>query len=423
MQNNDTKGYKKPVKNEEEWSPLETVIRQGAQKMLQVALEHEMAEFLEKYNTITDPDGTQVVTRNGHHPSREIMTGIGKIEIKQPRVDDRGIRKDKAISEFTSQLLPKYMRKIPSIENLLPVLYLKGISTQDFSTALSAILGKNAKNVSANVIVRLKAKWEEEYQLWQKEDLSQKEYAYIWADGVHFNVRLEEDRTCFLVIIGVDRDGHKELLAVSDGYRESTQSWKEVLIDLKERGLKTDPKLAIGDGAMGFWSALREVYSRTKEQRCWVHKTANVLDKLPKRIQPKAKQAILNMYQSETKEEALKAYTKFIKTYEDKYPKAVNCLRKDKDQLFTFYSFPAGHWRHIRTSNPIESTFATVRLRTKRTKGMAKRITTLTMVWKLGKEAQKRWIKIHAYPKLEMVWNGMTFIDGLLSNPLEKVAA
>ncbi len=420
MKNNDIKGQNNL---EERWSPLELVIRQGAQSMLQAALEYEVAEFLEIYKPIKDQSGNQSVTRNGHHPSREIMTGIGGIGIKQPRVDDRAIRKDKATSEFTSKLIPKYMRKVPSIENLLPILYLKGISTNDFASALSAILGENAKNVSANVIVKLKTKWEEEYRLWQKEDLSKKEYVYIWADGVHFNVRLEEDRTCFLVIIGVDRDGNKELIAVSDGYRESVQSWKEVLLDLKGRGLTIEPKLAIGDGAMGFWSALRAVYSATKEQRCWVHKTANILDKLPKRIQPKAKQSILDMYQSETKEEALKAYDKFLKTYEDKYPKATKCLSKDKEQLFTFYSFPAGHWRHIRTSNPIESTFATVRLRTKRTKGMATRITTLTMVWKLGKEAQKRWIKIHAYPKLELVWNGMSFIDGLLVNPSDNLAA
>lgn len=402
------------------WSPLEEIAREGARKMLQMALELEVNEFLNKYSGLKDEAGKQAVVRNGYSPSREIMTGIGNLEVKQPRVDDRKVRTNKKEVVFTSEILPKYIRRIPSIDNLLPVLYLKGISTSAFPVALEAILGKNARNLSSNVIVGLKSKWKEEYEEWSKRDLSKKEYVYFWVDGIHFNIRLEDERSCILVIVAADATGKKELLAVSDGFRESKISWKDVLLSLKERGLKSYPKLAVGDGALGFWSALPEVFPETNEQRCWVHKTANILDKMPKSIQPKAKAAIHEMYMAETKENALKAYEHFINVYSDKYPKAVECLTKDKDRLFTFYDFPAAHWRHIRSTNPIESTFATVRLRTAKTKGMGTRATTVTMVWKLGIEAEKTWIRIHKHQALIHVLEGRIFIDGELKE--EQVA-
>ena len=388
--------------------------------MLSVALELEVNNFIKKYSDLKDEFGNQAVVRNGYSPKREIMTGIGNIEIKQPRVDDRKIRLKSNVPVFSSYILPKYLRRFPSIDNLLPALYLKGVSTGDFPVALESILGKRAKNLSANVIVGLKSKWKEEYETWSKRDLSNKEYVYFWVDGIHFNVRLEDDRTCILVVVAADSTGKKELLAVSDGYRESKISWNDILLSLKERGLKLAPKLAIGDGALGFWSALREIFPTTSEQRCWVHKTANILDKMPKSIQPKAKAAIHDIYMADTKKEALTAYEHFISVYSDKYPKAVECLTKDKDRLFTFYDFPAAHWRHIRSTNPIESTFATVRLRTARTKGMGTRITTLTMVWKLGIEAEKTWIRLHKYQALIHVIEGRKFSDGLLKE--EKVA-
>ena len=402
------------------WSPLEEIAREGARKMLAVALELEVNDFLKKYLDFKDEAGYQAVVRNGYSPERKIMTGIGNIEIKQPRVDDRKIRVKSNIPVFSSQILPKYLRRFPSINNLLPALYLKGVSTGDFPAALEAILGKKAKNLSANVIVGLKTKWKEEYESWSKRDLSKKEYVYFWVDGIHFNVRLEDDRTCILVIVAADTTGKKELLAVSDGYRESKISWSDVLLSLKERGLKISPKLAVGDGALGFWSALGEVFPTTREQRCWVHKTANILDKMPKSIQPKAKAAIHDIYMADTKKEALVAYEHFINLYSDKYPKAVECLTKDKERLFTFYDFPAAHWRHIRSTNPIESTFATVRLRTARTKGMGTRITTLTMVWKLGIEAEKTWIRLHKHQALIHVMEGRKFNDGVLKE--EQVA-
>ena len=396
------------------WSPLEEIAREGARKMLQIALEVEVNEFLKKYSDVKNDSGNQSVVRNGYSPERKIMTGIGNLEIKQPRVDDRKVRSDKNVPVFSSQILPKYMRRFPSIDNLLPALYLKGISTGDFPAALEAILGKKAKNLSANVIVGLKSKWKEEYESWSKRDLSKKEYVYFWVDGIHFNVRLEDDRTCILVVVAADSTGKKELLAVSDGYRESKISWSDVLLSLKERGLKISPKLAVGDGALGFWSALAEVFPTTREQRCWVHKTANILDKMPKGIQPKAKSAIHEMYMADTKKEALLAYEHFISVYSDKYPKAVECLTKDKDRLFTFYDFPAEHWRHIRSTNPIESTFATVRLRTSKTKGLGTRVATLTMVWKLGTEAEKSWRRIHKHQALVYVIEGRKFINGKL---------
>ena len=392
---------------------LQEILREGARKMLQEAIHHEVGDYLEKYKEAQDDKGHSLAVRNGFLPEREILTGLGPVKVKQPRVDDRKLRAAKGIGGFCSQILPPYMRRIPSIDNLIPALYLRGISTGDFPNALSAILGEKAKNLSANTVVRLKAKWKQEYEQWCARDLSEKEYVYIWVDGIYFNVRLEEDRTCILVVMGADREGNKVLLGITDGFRESKLSWGEFLLELKLMGLKA-PSLAIGDGALGFWAALREVYPTTREQRCWVHKTANILNKLPKRAQAKAKTHIHSMYMAETKENALEAYEKFRTIYGDKYYRAVQCLEKNKDQLFTFYDFPAVHWMHIRTTNPIESTFATVRLRTKRTKGCGSRITTLTMVFQLAREAQKRWRKLRGSNIIPLVIEGRKFIDGVL---------
>ena len=402
------------------WSPLEQIAREGARKMLQLALENEVDEFVQKQSILRDENSKKIVSKNGYMPERDIVTGIGPLTIKQPRVDDRNLKNYSNMARFTSNILPRYLRKIPSIDNLIPTLYLKGISTNDFGTALSAILGEGAKGLSATNIVRLKQSWETDYKDWENRDLSNKNYAYFWVDGIYFNVRLDDDRSCILVIMAADRYGNKELLAVSDGYRESSLGWRELLLDLKKRGLKSGPKLAIGDGALGFWKALSEVFPSTKRQRCWVHKTANILDKMPKSIQPKAKSAIKDMYMAPTKEMALKAYDHFVKVFSDKYPKAVGCLVKDKENLFTFYDFPAIQWIHIRTTNPIESTFATVRLRTTKTRGCGSRIATLTMVFKLAFEASKTWKRLKGHQFIVHVLENKKFVDGEL---VEEVAA
>jgi len=405
----------------EELSPgnvLEAILKEGAQKMLQAAISNEVEEFLLKFQDDRDERGHRLAVRNGSMPERELLTSLGSISICQPRIDDRKLRKREKSEPFTSNILPRYMRRIPSLDNLIPVLYLKGISTGDFPQALSAILGESAKGLSAANIVRLKARWEDDYKFWAKRDLSEKTYVYFWVDGIYFNVRLDDDRVCLLVIMGADENGNKELIAVSDGYRESKISWKELLLDLKRRGLKQGPKLCIGDGGLGFWAAVREIFPKACEMRCWVHKTANILDKLPKSMQSKAKSHIYDMYRAENKKEALGAYDHFIDVYQDKFPKAVECLTKDKDSLFTFYDFPAVHWIHIRTTNPIESTFATVRLRTKRTKGCGSRTATLTMVFKLALEAEKTWKRLKGYNLIPLVLEERVFLDGVL----QKVA-
>lgn len=398
-------------------SVLEDLAREGARRILQEALENEIVEFLDKH--AEGKDGQRIVVRNGHMRERSILFGIGPIPIKKPRVDDRKLRNEMGEEGFSSKILPKFLRRVPSLDKLIPVLYLKGISTTDFPTALEAILGKNAPGLSASNIVRLKAVWEKEYEEWSKRDLSEKEYAYIWVDGIYFNVRLDKDRPCILVIMGADKHGKKELIAVKDGFRESEISWKEMLLDLKDRGLDRSPKLAIGDGALGFWKAIDQVYPDIKQQRCWVHKTANILDKLPKSVQPEAKESIHEMYMAPSRKIALKEFDKFVTVFGNKYPKAVKCLTKSKDQLFTFYDFPEEHWSHIRTTNPIESTFATVRLRTRRTKGCGSRRATLTMVFKLGLEAQKNWRRLKGYRVLPFVLENRVFNNGMM----EKLAS
>jgi len=407
------------IKEESTWSVLEQVARQGAQKMLQLALENEVQEFILKHSNLTGEDGKKVVAKNGYMPQREIVTGMGPLPIKQPRIDDRNL-KEYCVERFTSNILPRYLRRMPSVDNLIPVLYLKGISTNDFGSALSAILGQGAAGLSATNIVRLKSCWEEDYLKWKSRDLSHKNYVYLWVDGIYFNVRLDDERSCILVIMGADKHGNKELVAVCDGYRESKIAWSEMLLDLKQRGLSFAPKLAIGDGSLGFWAALDEVFPETKRQRCWVHKTANILDKLPKSIQSKAKSMIHEMYMAATKEAALKAYDHFTQSFEPKYPKAVECLRKDKENLFTFYDYPATHWIHIRTTNPIESTFATVRLRTTKTKGCGSRTATLSMVFKLTMEAARTWKKLKGHQLILLLLENRKFVDGEL---VEEVAA
>ena len=388
---------------------LEEILRQGARKMLQATIENEVIEYVENNRHLRDDEGRCLVVRNGSKPERDIITGIGKVRVRQPRVHDR-----REGQQFTSHILPPYMRRLPSIDALIPALYLKGVSTGDFSEALESILGPKASGLSATNVVRLKEIWKHDYEQWEKRDLSQKRYVYVWADGIHFNVRLDDERTCILVLIGATQDGKKELLAIHDGYRESKLSWKELLRDLKTRGLAHEPAFAVGDGGLGFWAALREEFPSTREQRCWVHKTANILDKMPKGVQSKAKKRIHDMYLAETKEQAFKACDEFISLYDAKYPKACACLRNDKDVLFTFYDFPAEHWIHIRTTNPIESTFATVRHRTKRTKGCGSRTATLTMVFKLVDAAEKHWRKLNKPQFVMKVIEGAKFVDGVM---------
>jgi putative transposase len=403
---------------------LEEILRKGAQKLLQLAVEAEVDSFIENYKIKTDKNGHRLAVRNGYHKERNIVTSLGSVAVQQPRIDDRKLRQKYPKEEFTSAILPKYMRRVPSIDNLIPALYLKGISTQDFPNALAAILGDGVKNLSANTVVRLKQSWMQDYNEWCKSDLSHKKYVYIWADGIYFNVRLDDARSCILVIIAADDKGNKELLAISDGYRESAASWNTMLLDLKRRGMTVGPSLAIADGALGFWAALAEVYPQTAWQRCWVHKTANILDKLPESVQGKAKKMIHNMYMAENKKSAIAEYEFFIKAFKEKYEKAVKCLEKDYEQLFTFYDFPAAHWQHIRTTNAIESTFSTIRLRTKRTKGCGSREATLAMVFKLAQEAEKRWRKLRSFKLLPFVLAGEKFIDGEPENKeILKVAA
>jgi len=397
---------------EESRNALDEILQEGARRMLQAAIEAEVATYIEERAHLVDPEtGCRLVVRNGHQPERTIQSGVGDIPVRKPRVNDR--RKGQ---KFTSSILPPYMRRTPSIEALLPILYLKGVSTNDFPEALKAILGEDATGLSPSTISRLKIVWQDEYEEWNGRSLEGKRYVYWWVDGIHFNVRLSDDRPCLLVIVGTLEDGTKELVGIWDGERESKLSWLELLRDLKRRGLAEGPKLCVGDGALGFWRAKEEEFPKARKQRCWVHKTANVLDKMPKKVQPSAKSLIHEMYMAESKKDALEAFDEFMALYEAKYPRACECLKKDKDVLFTFYDFPAEHWVHIRTTNPIESTFATVRHRSRQTKGCGSRTATLTMVFKLAREAEKRWRKINGYELIDKVIRGVVFKDGIEVN-------
>lgn len=390
---------------------LTEICRQGAREMLARAIEAEVADWIDGHAHLKDETGRRQVVRNGSHPERNILTGLGPIEVKQPRVQDR--RPPGQRETFNPAVLPPYLRRTKNIDEAIPWLYLKGISTGDFPEALQGLFGVEAKGISATTVTRLKAAWEEEHLAWSKRSLKDKHYVYVWADGVHFNIRLEEGRQCILVLMGATADGKKELIAITDGYRESEQSWKELLLDCKSRGLEIEPSLAVGDGALGFWKAMRQVWDTTKEQRCWVHKTANVLDKLPKGSQPKAKGMLHEIYLAESREKAVKAFDLFVTTYESKYPKATECLSKDRDVLLTFYDFPAEHWLHVRTSNPIESTFATVRLRHSKTKGSGSRTACLTMVFKLMESASKKWRALNGSSLIKEIIAGAVFVDGL----------
>ena len=386
---------------------LTALLRNGAKALISQAVEAELAAILMSYQHEKLADGRQAVVRNGYLPERTIQTGVGDVKIKVPKVRDRSEQGIK----FNSSLLPPYLKRTKSMEKLIPWLYLKGISTGGFQEALSALVGEQAKGLSANTISRLKADWLREHQIWSRRDLRQKQYVYFWADGIYSNVRMD-DRLCLLVIVGVTEHGQKELVAVEDGFRESSASWEEVLIKLRQKGLTQGPRLATGDGALGFWNALSKVYPDCRHQRCWVHKTANVLNKVSKTMQPKVKQSLHNIWMAETKKEAEKAFDNALECYRAKYPKAMECLNKDREELLTFYDFPAEHWIHIRTTNPIESTFATVRLRSKRSKNCGSRETTLAMVYKLMESAQKKWRKIKGFNLLSLVINNVPFKDG-----------
>jgi len=393
---------------------LTQVLRQGAWQLLKQAIELEVEEFILRYQDLRDELGRSRVVRNGHLPQREIQTGIGGVKVRVPRVRDRGTGAESPEKiRFRSSLVPPYLRRSKSVEELLPLLYLKGISTGDFSEALSALLGSEAPGLSANTISRLKQGWKQDYEQWCQRDLSKGRYIYIWIDGIHCQARREDARICLLVVIGARADGSKEVLAVEDGYRESEQSWLELLTNLRSRGLTIDPKLAIGDGALGFWKALPQVFGKTRHQRCWVHKTANVLNRLPKSVQPKAKQSLQQIWMAESRETANRAFDSFLEAYGSKYPKSTSCLVKDREQLLSFYDFPAEHWQHLRTTNPIESTFATVRLRTAKTRNCLSRQTLLTMVFKLSLSAQKRWRRLRGYRRLGDVVKDVRFIDGI----------
>lgn len=387
---------------------LTDVLRAGARALLAQAIDAEVAAFLATHREERDESGRARLVRNGYLPARTIQTGIGDIAVKAPRVRDRA-----GSIRFTSSILPPYLRRTRTIEELLPWLYLRGISTGDFGEALAALLGKDAPGLSAGTISRLKAVWVAEHARFENRNLTNKQYVYLWVDGIHFGVRLEEANQCILVVIGATPEGKKELVAISDGFRESEQSWKELLLDLKKRGLKVDPKLAIGDGALGFWKALPQVFGKTRSQRCWVHKTVNVLNKLPKYLQAKAKSDLQQIWMAATRAQALAAFDGFVKTYSPKYPKAGECLTKDKEALLAFYDFPAAHWMHLRTTNPIESTFASVRLRTAKTRGCVSRTGILSMVYKLAKSAEGRWHALRGSELIARVITGVQFKDGV----------
>lgn len=392
---------------------LDELVKQGAKQVIKQAIEAELSQLLAQYENVKLLTGQQAVVRNGYLPEREILTGAGPVTVRMPKVRDRSGNGVK----FNSSIVPPYVRKSPRVSAALPWLYLKGISTGDMSEALSVLLGEEAKGLSPNVVSRLKAQWSDEWKAWDKRDMSQSRYVYWWVDGIHTGVKSEgSDGQCLLVIIGVRPDGNKERVAIGDGFRESSAAWKEVLLDLKARGLQEGPLLVVGDGAMGFWSAIEEVFPATKVQRCWFHKLGNVLEALPKSQQGKAKAHMYEIFMAATRAEAFAAFDRFIATYDAKYPKAVEKLVKDKQSLLAFYDFPAQHWPHIRTTNPIESTFATVRHRTTRSRNCLSRATFLGLAFKLMEEAEKTWIRIRAADKITQLLKGVLFKDGLPVN-------
>jgi transposase-like protein len=393
---------------------LGEILKEGARKLLVQAIESEVNEYIMQHSNEVDGNGHRLVVRNGYMPERVIQSGLGPIPVKRPRVNDKRVGPDGERMRFASAILPAYLRRTKAIDDLIPWLYLRGISTGDFPQALEALVGPSAKGFSANTVQRLCQIWQDDFREWERRRLDGKRFVYLWADGVYFKIRLGQgERQCVLVVIGVLEDGTKELLAMTAGVRESKESWRELLLDLKSRGLVDAPSLATGDGAMGFWSALSEVFPTTKSQRCWVHKTANVLDKLPKKKQPDSKADLHEIWMAETRDDAEKAFDAFIRKHEAKYPKATHCLSKDREDLLAFYDFPAEHWKSIRSTNPIESTFATVRLRTYRTKGPGNAEAGLAMAFKLMMCAQEKWRKINGSEKVIEVSQGVVFEDGI----------
>jgi putative transposase len=394
---------------EEVEDPLTGLLRSGAQRLIRQAVEAELCELLGRHADQVDERGRPAVVRNGYLPEREIVTGVGPVSVKVPKVRSR---QGEAVV-FHSSLVPPYVRRTKTLDAALPWLYLKGIATGQMKEALQVVVGPQARGLSASVVGQLKRQWQSEYERWCKRRLDKDRWVYLWADGIYSGLRAEGQRLCALVLIGVNDRGEKHFLAIEDGVRESTQSWREVPLDLKKRGLKVTPELAVGDGALGFWAALEEVYGKTRQQRCWVHKTANVLNYLPKGVQAKAKRGLHEIWMADSRDAANKAFDQFLRTYEAKYPKAVDCLAKDREALLAFYDFPAEHWVHIRTSNPVESAFATIRHRTDRTKGCVTRDTMLTMIYKLGMCAEKRWRRIRGFATLAKIIAGVRFKDGI----------
>jgi putative transposase len=422
MQEDTVVGLPRPGGTVED-DPLLCVLRAGARQMLSHAIEAEVAAFLAAHADRIDDHGRRRLVRNGHAPPRTLQTGIGGIEVRRPRVRDRGAG-DAARIRFTSAVLPAYLRRAKNVEELLPWLYLKGISTGQFEAALAALLGSDAPGLSAATIRRLVSAWQAEHERWQGRDLSAKRYLYIWADGVYFAPRLEHDRQCVLVLIGADASGKKELLAIDDGFRESEQSWHELLVRLRdENGLVIDPELATGDGALGFWKAAKKVWPNVKQQRCWVHKAANVLNYLPKSVQNKAKADLHAIYEAASRAAAEAAFDRFLAKYQAKYDKAAGCLAKDREALLAFYAFPAEHWKHVRSTNPLESTFATVRLRTAQTKGCLSRKTALALVFKLARSAERHWRRLNGSDRLAEIVRGVRFRDGEAVTAAEDQAA
>jgi transposase-like protein len=387
---------------------LTEMLRQGARQLIEQAVEAELSEFMAGFEDRRLSDGRAAVVRNGYQPEREIQTGIGPVTVKVPKVRAR----DGRPVTFRSALVPPYVRKARSLEAALPWLYLKGISTGEMESAVVALVGPEARGLSASTVSRLKRQWADEYAAWRQTRLDKDQWVYLWADGIYSGLRAEDAKLCALVIIGVNERGEKRFLAIEDGVRESTQSWREVLLDLKARGMNV-PKLAVGDGAMGFWAALEEVYGQTRQQRCWMHKTGNVLNYAPKPVQAKMKQALHEIWQAETRRDAETAFDHFVATYEPKYPKATQCLQRDRDELLAFYDFPARHWQSLRTTNPIESSFGTIRHRTKRSKGCLSRDGMLHMIFKLGECAEKNWRRLRGFDYLAKVITGVKFKDGI----------
>ena len=403
-------------KKDEVVDPLVELLRNGAHELISRAVEEELQVFLEQQAGRCAANGRLAVVRNGYQPERALLTGMGPVRVQVPKVRDRS--GEGAV--FRSSLVPPYVRRARSVEAALPWLYLKGISTGNMSEALQALVGEEAVGLSAAVVSRLKMRWGQEYDLWRRQPLGKDRWVYMWADGIYSNLRADDNRLCLLVVIGVNERGQKRFLAIEDGVRESTESWRGVLRDLKARGVKLAPKLAVGDGALGFWAALEEQFPETRHQRCWVHKTANVLNYLPKSVQSKAKAGLYEIWMAETRVNAQAAFDSFISTYQAKYPKATECLAKDRQALLAFYDFPAEHWVHIRTSNPIESTFATVRHRTERTKGCVSRASLLGLVFKLSMSAEQNWRRLRGFERLGELVAGVKFVDGISNNKIKR---